>query len=133
MMPAEQQHVHHVASEPAVGHSTATLAHPSTSQQLVGMQADNRSDAVPPPTELQRALERLLAGAVRGAAIGFTLRGGLHIVGSLLTAISKRRKRDVTLPAAVEDTLRFTAFLASLAAVYIGVDEGIAAAAGKDT
>lgn len=84
------------------------------------------------PTELQRARDRLLAGMVRGAAIGFTLRGGLHIVGSLLTAASKRRKRAVTLQAAVEDTLRYTAFLASLAAVYIGVDEGIAALVGKD-
>jgi hypothetical protein len=77
-------------------------------------------------------LERLFAGVVRGAAIGFTLRGGLHIVGSLLTAISKRRKRAVTLPAAIEDTLRYTAFLASLAGVYIGVDEGIAALIGKE-
>ena len=85
-----------------------------------------------PITELQRACDRLLAGVVRGAAIGFTLRGGLHIVGSLLTAISKRRKRTVTLSAAVEDTLRYTAFLASLAGVYIGTDEGIAALFGKE-
>jgi hypothetical protein len=77
-------------------------------------------------------MERLLAGAVRGAAFGLTLRGGLHLVGSLLTAISKRRKRVVTVSAAVEDTLRYTAFLASLAGVYVGVDEGIAALFGKE-
>lgn len=53
-------------------------------------------------------------------------------MGSLLTAISKRRKRDVSVAAAVEDTLRYTAFLASLAGVYIGVDEGIAALFGKE-
>lgn len=69
---------------------------------------------------------------MRGAAIGFTLRGGLHLVGSLLTAISKRRKRAVAPAAAVEDTLRYAAFLAALAGVYIGVDEGIAAVCGKE-
>eukprot|EP00882_Tetradesmus_deserticola_P032967 GHRQ01037618.1.p1 GENE.GHRQ01037618.1~~GHRQ01037618.1.p1 ORF type:complete len:217 (+),score=70.64 GHRQ01037618.1:327-977(+) len=40
--------------------------------------------------------------------------------------------RSVTAAGAVGDTVRYTAFLAALAGIYIGVDEGIAAAVGKD-
>eukprot|EP00878_Enallax_costatus_P025529 GHUV01027316.1.p1 GENE.GHUV01027316.1~~GHUV01027316.1.p1 ORF type:complete len:501 (+),score=122.52 GHUV01027316.1:63-1565(+) len=82
--------------------------------------------------ELQRALDRLLAGIIRGAAIGLTLRGGLHLVGSLLAALSKGKRRSVTAVGALEDTLRYTAFLGALAGIYIGVDEGIAATVGKE-
>jgi hypothetical protein len=45
--------------------------------------------------ELHRALDRLLHGMIRGACIGLTLRGGLHLVGSLLAAMSKRKDRCV--------------------------------------
>eukprot|EP00775_Hariotina_reticulata_P010487 gene10487-10646_t len=82
--------------------------------------------------ELKRALTRLQAGVVRGAVIGCTLRGGLHLVGSLLAAASRRKRRSVTAAGAVEDTLRYAAFLAALAGTYIGVDEGIAAMVGKN-
>lgn len=82
--------------------------------------------------ELQRALDRLSAGVTRGAAIGLTLRGGLHLVGSLLAALSKSKRRSVTAVGALDDTLRYTAFLGALAGIYISVDEGIAAAVGKE-
>lgn len=42
------------------------------------------------------------------------------------------RDRSLTAAAAIDDTLRFTAFLGALAGIYIGVDEGISAAVGKD-
>lgn len=53
------------------------------------------------------------------------------MVGSLLAAASRRKRRSVTAAGAVEDTLRYAAFLAALAGTYIGVDEGIAATVGK--
>eukprot|EP00879_Flechtneria_rotunda_P007421 GHRR01007785.1.p1 GENE.GHRR01007785.1~~GHRR01007785.1.p1 ORF type:complete len:317 (+),score=77.84 GHRR01007785.1:584-1534(+) len=82
--------------------------------------------------ELQRAADRLFHGVVRGACIGLTLRGGLHLVGSILASASKKKRaRSVTLAGALEDTLRFTAFLGTLAGLYIGVDEGISAVVGK--
>lgn len=82
--------------------------------------------------ELQRALDRVWHGMIRGACIGLTLRGGLHLVGSLLAAVSKRKDRSLTAASAFGDTARYAAFLAALAGIYIGVDEGIAAAVGKD-
>jgi len=86
--------------------------------------------------DLRRALQRVQSGAVRGALIGFTLRGGLHLAGTLLGALGtskggKRQKRAVGGNAAMKDTLRYTAFLGALAATYISVDEGIARAFGK--
>lgn len=81
--------------------------------------------------ELSRILQRFGNAVVRGAAIGFTLRGGLHVLGAVLASFSKRKKRTVGVAGALEDTLRYTAFLATLASVYIGVDEGIAAGFGK--
>lgn len=41
-------------------------------------------------------------------------------------------RRSLTAASAFGDTARYTAFLAALAGIYIGVDEGIAAAVGKD-
>jgi hypothetical protein len=38
----------------------------------------------------------------------------------------------VTAAGAFGDTTRYTAFLAALAGIYIGVDEGIAATVGKE-
>jgi hypothetical protein len=78
-------------------------------------------------------MERLRNGVVRGAVIGFTLRGGLHLLGAILAPLSagRRKRRSVSLSEALHDTLRYTAFLAALAGIYIGVDEGIAAAWGK--
>ncbi|KIZ03185.1 hypothetical protein MNEG_4778, partial [Monoraphidium neglectum] len=80
---------------------------------------------------------RTQSGALRGALIGFTLRGGLHLAGHVLGALGgsssgKRQKRAVSGGAAIKDTLRYTAFLGALAATYIGVEEGISRAFGKE-
>ncbi|KAF8072623.1 hypothetical protein HT031_000283 [Scenedesmus sp. PABB004] len=115
-------------------------AQPPPLQQLQLQAATSSDGGAPPagaparawPPELQRALERLAAGVLRGAAIGLTLRGGLHAVGAGLAAASRRRDRALTRGAALEDALRYAAFLGALAGTYIGVDEGIAAAVGKD-
>lgn len=85
--------------------------------------------------DLRRALLRVQAGAVRGALIGFTLRGGLHLAGHVLSALGSsrgRQKRAVNGAAAIKDTLRYTGFLAALAACYIGVEEGISRIFGKE-
>lgn len=80
----------------------------------------------------QRVWERWSNAVVRGAVAGATLRGGLHLLGALLSNLSRRqRKRSLPASTAVEDTLRYTAFLATLAGIYVGVDEGIAAVWGK--
>eukprot|EP00882_Tetradesmus_deserticola_P024366 GHRQ01026627.1.p1 GENE.GHRQ01026627.1~~GHRQ01026627.1.p1 ORF type:complete len:260 (+),score=103.65 GHRQ01026627.1:38-817(+) len=121
---------------------SSTLSNAHVQLTVVQSQTDAAAgDAVSTPlaqnmflrsAELQRALDRALQGIVRGACIGLTLRGGLHLVGSLLAALPKRKTRSVTAAGAVGDTVRYTAFLAALAGIYIGVDEGIAAAVGKD-
>jgi hypothetical protein len=90
--------------------------------------------------DLRRALHRIQSGAVRGALIGLTLRGGLHLAGTLLGALGtaaggrrgRGRKRAVGGGDAAKDALRYAAFLGALAATYIGVDEGIARAFGKE-
>ncbi|KAI8466070.1 MAG: hypothetical protein J3K34DRAFT_524830 [Monoraphidium minutum] len=89
--------------------------------------------------DLARALQRIQSGAVRGALIGLTLRGGLHLAGYALGALGSggggaraRQKRAVTGGAAVRESLRYAAFLGSLAATYIGVEEGIARVFGKE-
>jgi hypothetical protein len=88
---------------------------------------------LPEKTDLQRAADRVIQGVIRGAAIGLTLRGGLHVLGAALSAVSRpRRGRALSRAAALEDTGRFAAFLGALAGVYIVVDEGIAAAVGKN-
>lgn len=133
------------ASAAAAAATTAAVTASQRDQQLLSQHSrSGTSSPLPspspspprrqpaPPSELQRAWERLWAGAVRGAVIGLTLRGGLHVVGTLLAAASGRRKRAVGLATAVEDTLRYAGFLASLAGVYIGCDEGIATLVGKD-
>lgn len=131
--------LHNASSTPepasVLSQSTVSVEEVSVSYRETGN--PNRhgfQQQTPTPTanELQRAIERLLAGVVRGAAIGLTLRGGLHLVGSLLAALSKSKRRSVAAADAVEDTLRYTAFLGALAGVYIGVDEGIAALVGKE-
>ena len=84
--------------------------------------------------ELFRALERLINASVRGAAAGLILRGGLHLVSqlvSLVVASKRKARRGLTLKQALDDTLRYVAFLGSLGGVYVAVDEGIAAVFGK--
>lgn len=84
--------------------------------------------------DLRRALRRVQSGAVRGALIGLTLRGGLHLAGHALGALGggRRARRAVGGAAAVKDTLRYAAFLGALAATYIGVEEGISHTVGKE-
>jgi hypothetical protein len=87
--------------------------------------------------DLARALQRIHSGAVRGAAIGLTLRGGLHLASYLLGALGgggggRRSPRPVGGLDAARDSLRYAGFLGALAATYIGVDEGIARAFGKE-
>lgn len=96
----------------------------------------------PQAADLLRALDRVQQGAVRGAAIGLTLRGGLHLASYLVSLLSRgggsggrarqqRRKARVGGGDALLDTLRYGAFLGALAATYIGVEEGIARVFGR--
>ncbi|KAK9808239.1 hypothetical protein WJX73_002479 [Symbiochloris irregularis] len=86
--------------------------------------------------ERLRALHRWLNAVLRGAAIGFCLRGGLHVVSlAFALARSKRSKqrqtRQQSLWEKLTETGRYTAFLGALAGVFVGVDEGIAAIWGR--
>lgn len=80
-----------------------------------------------------RALYRWLNAVLRGATVGFCLRGGLHLVSLAfsLARRSERQRREQSLREKVVETGRYTAFLGALAGVFVGVDEGIAAAWGK--
>ena len=80
-----------------------------------------------------RALNRWLNAVFRGAAVGFCLRGGLHVVSLAFALVtrSKRQRREQTLREKLVETGRYTAFLGALAGVFVGIDEGIAAAWGK--
>lgn len=76
-----------------------------------------------------------VSAVVRGACTGFCLRGGLHILGLLLALLLRKRKqkqaRSRNVLGVLRDTMGYTAFLGSLAGVYVAVDEGIAAVLGK--
>ena len=86
--------------------------------------------------ELTRAALRLRTAMLRGAGAGLTLRGGLHLLTTLLALLTKRgvgagRRRTLSLADAAIDTLQYTAFLGTLGGVYVAVDESLAAALGK--
>lgn len=87
--------------------------------------------------ERRRALSRWLNAVLRGAAVGFCLRGGLHVVSLALALASKARRskqrqtRQQSLWDKLTETGRYTAFLGALAGVFVGVDEGVAAVWGK--
>lgn len=106
----------------------AVRFHDSTS----GDQAANAPSTSGRDAELQRVWQRFSCAVVRGAVAGATIRGGLHLLGALLTRLSSRKRRSLPAGAALEDALRYTAFLASLAGIYVTADEGIKAALGEE-
>lgn len=70
-----------------------------------------------------RAAQRLQDAVVRGAAVGLSLRGGLHLVGYLLQLLARRRRNKGPAGSArrpetdalglLKDTARWGAFLGS--------------------
>ncbi|QDZ18360.1 hypothetical protein HOP50_01g08660 [Chloropicon primus] len=84
--------------------------------------------------EDRRALERLQNATVRGAAIGFILRGG-YVSFSMLTSALLRRKKHreagVTNANSLVSVVRWTAFLGSLGGSYVALDEGLLRFVGK--
>lgn len=96
------------------------------------------------PEAQRRAWERLLTASSRGALAGLTLKGGLHLLSAAVRVLSRGaqqqqrpagknagRGRD-PLTDALRDTVSYTLFLGSLAGVYVIVDEGLAAALGRE-
>ncbi|GMH39395.1 hypothetical protein BSKO_07293 [Bryopsis sp. KO-2023] len=83
--------------------------------------------------DLARIRERALTALVRGAAAGFALRGGLHLLSKALSLVSARRSKKTVLSGRhpLEETARYTAFLGALGGVYVAVDEGLALWLGK--
>ena len=81
-----------------------------------------------------RALSRLWNAALRGAAIGMCLRGGLHLLKFILSILSIVRRKRAPAPVSemLADTLRYTGFLGTLGGVFVAVDEGIALLFGRD-
>lgn len=84
--------------------------------------------------DLRRALSRWLTAVTRGAAAGFLLRGGLHLVSLALLVLrrNKRQRREQSLWEKAVETWRYTAFLGSLSGVYVAVDEGLSWLFGKE-
>ncbi len=82
----------------------------------------------------QRAWTRYCNAVVRGAAIGFCLRGGLHLLKFLFGLILRRKRstRSQSLSEVFQDTLRYTGFLGAFAGVFVSVDEGLAAVFGPE-
>ena len=82
----------------------------------------------------QRAWTRYCNAVVRGAAIGFCLRGGLHLLKLLFALILRRKRgnRSQSLSEVFQDTLRYTGFLGAFAGVFVSVDEGLAAVFGPE-
>lgn len=80
---------------------------------------------------------RLLNACIRGAGAGLCLRGGLHLLSWVFALFSRSRRNRLTLDPLgsifeqILDTIRYTIFLGSLSGVYVGVDEGIANAYGR--
>ena len=82
----------------------------------------------------QRAWTRYCNAVVRGAAIGFCLRGGLHLLKFLFALVLRRKRstRSQSLSEVFQDTLRYTGFLGAFAGVFVSVDEGLAAVFGPE-
>jgi len=87
--------------------------------------------------EETRALERVQNATLRGAAIGFVLRGGYVSFSSALSVLFPSRSRRRAVSAAkgkgspAMSVLRWTAFLGSLGGTYVALDEGLMRAVGK--
>jgi hypothetical protein len=87
------------------------------------------------PFDFERAKTRLITAILRGAFSGLCLRGGLHLVTSLIALLKTSRHRRTagqSVSDKVKDTTRYVSFLATLAASYVAVDEGLAAWLGKE-
>lgn len=70
----------------------------------------------------------------RGAAAGAILKGGLHISSWLmhqLRSSARQNLNSLSLGRALADTFTYTAFLGSLAGLYVAVDEALASIFGK--
>lgn len=82
----------------------------------------------------ERAWARYCNAIFRGAATGFCLRGGLHLLKFIFSIILSRKKNARTQPVSdmIADTLRYTGFLGAFAGIFVSVDEGIAALFGKE-
>ncbi|CAD7699855.1 unnamed protein product [Ostreobium quekettii] len=119
--------------------SPSTALRPSPPQET---SPGDPSPLAPPPAggrdrthdlDWVRVRDRLATAVVRGAAAGLVLRGGLHVLTKALRAASGPGRgggggdRDALL-----ETARYTAWLGSLAGVFVGVDEGLAAIWGKE-
>ncbi|GLC40870.1 hypothetical protein PLESTB_000014000 [Pleodorina starrii] len=85
--------------------------------------------------EIRRAWDRVRTAAIRGAAAGVLIKGGLHTLTFVMYLLSrirgKGRQRVTTLADALRDTVLHTCFLAALGSSYTAVDEGIALVFGK--
>ena len=83
---------------PEVGVSERSSS--ATIKALVGLQRFDH----------ERAWTRYCNAVMRGAAIGFCLRGGLHLLKILFSLISARRrvKRQQPISEVLQDTLRYT-------------------------
>lgn len=82
----------------------------------------------------ERAWARYCNAIFRGAATGFCLRGGLHLLKFIFSIILRRKRNARPQPVSdmIADTLRYTGFLGAFAGIYVSVDEGIAAVFGKE-
>ncbi|MEW5320344.1 MAG: hypothetical protein WDW38_011423 [Sanguina aurantia] len=70
----------------------------------------------------------------RGAAAGAILKGGLHLSSWLmhqLKSSARQNLNSLSLGRALADTFKYTAFLGSLAGLYVAVDEALASIFGK--
>ncbi|GAX83428.1 hypothetical protein CEUSTIGMA_g10853.t1 [Chlamydomonas eustigma] len=89
-------------------------------------------------SEWHRAMLRIRTTCVRSALTGLILRGGLHVLSSMIFLLSKlrsskkARKRALSWMDALIDTARFTALLGSMGGVYVLLDEGLSILLGKD-
>lgn len=85
--------------------------------------------------ELRRAWDRVRTAAIRGAAAGILIKGGLHTLTFVVYLLSrirgKARQRVATLADVLRDTVLHTCFLAALGSSYTAMDEGIALIFGK--
>lgn len=88
----------------------------------------------------QRAAQRLQDAVVRGAVVGMTLQGGLHLVGYLLNLLARRKRRrpaggNAVVPASgaaiLKDTARWGAFLGTFSGLFVFWDELVAMLGGR--
>lgn len=76
----------------------------------------------------KRQFRRFYRATVRGFAIGFLLRGGLHSV-SALARVAKRQQPGSLWERSL-DTLRWASALGCFGGVYVGMDEALRSTIG---